>query len=395
MEFAFSENTNDLKPSAIREIFKSLTDPSVISFAAGNPSPESFPVQYFRQFIDEVLQKNADAALQYGITEGFTPLREDVLDRNKRIFGIGEDYDTAIITSGGQQGIDLTAKVICSRGDTVICEEPTFIGALNAFRAHGLNTAGVPMRGSSIDPDELEKTIKNAKNPKLIYLIPTFQNPTGRTMPLEVRRACLEIAEKYGLIILEDNPYGELRFEGEDMPTIKSMDRCGRVVYCSSFSKILSSGMRVGYVIAHNDIATKIAVCKQVNDVHTNLLFQMVCHKFLTEFDLDAHIKNIRNLYRRKSSLMLRCLDEIDGGRIEYTRPQGGLFIWADLPGCKDHDSFVKKLVSKKLAVVPGSTFSCDPDRPAQGFRLNYSTPSDEQIIKGVQILKQTINENK
>ena len=394
MEFIFSENTKDLRPSAIREIFKSLTDPSVISFAAGNPSPQSFPVQYFRRFTDDVLKTNADAALQYGITEGFTPLRDDVLKRNRRIFGIGEEYDTAIITSGGQQGIDLTAKVICSRGDTVICEEPTFIGALNAFRAHGLNTVGVPMRGDSIDPDELENIIKKAERPKLLYLIPTFQNPTGRTMPLNVRKRCLEIAEKYGLIILEDNPYGELRFEGDDVPTVKSMDKDGRVVYCSSFSKILSSGMRVGYVIAHNDIATKIAVCKQVNDVHTNLLFQMVCHKFLTEFDLDAHIKHIRELYRRKSALMLKCLDEISGERIEYTRPQGGLFIWANLPGCKDHDGFVKKLVSKKLAVVPGSTFSCDTKVPAQGFRLNYSTPSDEQIIKGADILKETINES-
>lgn len=391
MDLIFSENTKDLKPSAIREIFKSLTDPSVISFAAGNPSPESFPVSDFRRFIDEILQNEPSVALQYGITEGYTPLRRDVLDRNKRIFSIGKEYDTAIITSGGQQGIDLTAKVICSRGDTVICEEPTFIGALNAFRAHGLNTVGVPMRGDSIDPDELEETVKANKNAKLLYLIPTFQNPTGRTMPYEVRKRCLEIAEKYDLIILEDNPYGELRFEGEDVPTLKSMDKMGRVVYCSSFSKILSSGMRVGYVICHDEIATKIAVCKQVNDVHTNLLFQMVCHKFMTGFDLDAHIRNIRALYRKKASLLLSCLDETCGGRIEYTRPQGGLFIWAALPGCKDHDAFVKKLVSKKLAVVPGSTFSCDPGKPAQGFRLNYSTPSDEQIIKGVQILKETV----
>ncbi len=394
MDLVFSENTKDLKPSAIREIFKSLTDPSVISFAAGNPSPQSFPVSDFRRFTDEVLKNSADAALQYGITEGFTPLRADVLERNKRIFNAGKEFDCAIITSGGQQGIDLTAKVLCSRGDTVICEEPTFIGALNAFRAHGLNTAGVPMCGDSIDPDELEITVKANKNAKLLYLIPTFQNPTGRTMPLDVRKRCLQIAEKYGLIILEDNPYGELRFEGEEVPTIKSMDEDGRVVYCSSFSKILSSGMRVGYVIAHNEIATKIAVCKQVNDVHTNLLFQMVCHKFMTEFDLDAHINKIRKLYREKSALMLSRLDEIGGGRIEYTRPNGGLFIWASLPGCGDHDAFVKKLVSKKLAVVPGSTFSCDVRSPAQGFRLNYSTPPDEQIIKGVNILKETINES-
>ena len=391
MKFSFSENTEPLKPSAIREIFKSLTDPSVISFAAGNPSEESFPVDYFRRFSDGILDCHAGAALQYGITEGYTPLRQDVLKRNKRIFDIGRDFDTAIITTGGQQGIDLTAKVLCSRGDAVICEDPTFIGALNAFRAHGLKTVGVRMRGDCIDPDELEATVRNTKNAKLLYLIPTFQNPTGRTMPYDVRKECLRIAQKYDLIILEDNPYGELRFSGEDIPTIKSMDGEGRVVYCSSFSKILSSGMRVGYVICHNDIATKITVCKQVNDVHTNLLFQMICHRFMTEFDLDAHVKKIRELYKRKSALMMSKLDEIGAERIEYTKTDGGLFIWASLPGVDNHDEFVKTLAAEKLVVVPGRTFNCDTDGYSHGFRLNYSTPTDEQIIKGAEILKNTI----
>ncbi len=393
MKFSFSDNTEPLKPSAIREIFKSLTDPSVISFAAGNPSPQSFPVEQFRTFTDEILSDNASVALQYGITEGYTPLRNEVLKRNKCIFGIGGEYDTAIITTGGQQGIDLTAKVLCNRGDAVICEDPTFIGALNAFRAHGLRTVGVPIKGGSIDPFELEKTVAETKNAKLLYLIPTFQNPTGKTMPYEVRKECLRIAEKYDLMILEDNPYGELRFSGADVPTIKSMDTEGRVVYCSSFSKILSSGMRVGYVICHGDIATKIAVCKQVNDVHTNLLFQMVCHKFMTEFDLDGHVERIRELYRKKASLMMSCLDTIGEERIEYTKTDGGLFIWASLYGCKDHDGFVKALAENKLVVVPGKTFNCDTNRPSTGFRLNYSTPTDEQIIKGVEIMKNTITD--
>jgi len=391
MDFVFSDNAKPLKPSAIREIFKSLTDPSVISFAAGNPSPQSFPVEQFRKFTDDILSNNAAVALQYGITEGYTPLREEVLKRNKRIFGIGEEYDTSIITTGGQQGIDLTAKVLCNRGDAVICEDPTFIGALNAFRAHGLQTVGVKMRGDSIDPDELEATVKQTKNAKLLYLIPTFQNPTGRTMPLQVRKECLRIAQKYDLIILEDNPYGELRFSGEDIPTIKSMDSEGRVVYCSSFSKILSSGMRVGYVICHGDIATKTAVCKQVNDVHTNLLFQMVTYRFMTDFDLDGHVTRIRELYRKKASLMMRCLDEIGEDRIEYTKTDGGLFIWASLPECKDHDKFIKALADKKVVAVPGRTFNCDVNEPSYGFRLNYSTPTDEQIIKGVEIMKNTI----
>lgn len=393
MNVVFSDNAAPLQPSAIREIFKSLTDPSVISFAAGNPSPECFPTDAFRAFCDAILTKDPARALQYGITEGYTPLREDVLCRHAVISGVDPGKNTAIITAGGQQGIDLTCKVLCNRGDTVICEEPTFIGALNAFRAHGCNTVGVPMRGDSVDPGELEAAVKKAHNPKLLYLIPTFQNPTGRTMPYEVRKACLRIAEKYGLIILEDDPYGQLRFAGDDVPTIKSMDTDGRVVYCSSFSKILSPGIRVGYVICRDDIASKIAVCKQVNDVHTNQLMQMVCHRFMTEFDLDAHIEKIRSVYREKAELMIGALDDKCSGMIGYTRPQGGLFIWAWLPGCEDHDGFVRALLEKKLAVVPGSTFSCTVGAPSTGFRLNYSMPDEAQIRKGVTIMSETAKE--
>ncbi len=393
MEYVFSDNTEPLKPSAIREIFKSLTDPDVISFAAGNPSPESFPVADMKRFADAIFDECPSVALQYGITEGFTPLRESVKARAKRRFGVGGDNDTAIITSGGQQGIDLTAKVLCSRGDTVICEEPTFIGALNAFRAHGCRTVGVPMDSDGINTDALEFAIKTAENPKLIYLIPTFQNPTGKTMSKEKRVKCLELAKKYGLIILEDDPYGELRFSGESILPIKSMDTEGRVVYCSSFSKILSSGMRVGYVICDNAIANKITVCKQVNDVHTNLFFQMICHKFLTEYDLDAHIAKIRELYGRKCALMLSELDGKLPGSVRYTRPEGGLFIWADLPEYADMKEIIKELVKRKLAVVPGDTFLCDNGIGTGGFRMNYSTPSDAQIIKGVSILADVLKE--
>ncbi len=393
MDFVFSDNTAPLKPSAIREIFKSLTDPEVISFAAGNPSPESFPVADMNRFADAIFDECPSTALQYGITEGYTPLREAVRIRAGSRFGVCKDNDTVIITSGGQQGIDLTAKVFCNKGDTVICEEPTFIGALNAFRAHGCITAGVPMDEDGINTDALEFAIKTAVNPKLIYLIPTFQNPTGRTMSAEKRERCLQLAKKYGLMILEDDPYGELRFSGSEIPPIKSMDAEGRVVYCSSFSKILSSGMRVGYVICDGKAASKISVCKQVNDVHTNLFFQMVCHKFLTEFDLDSHIKKIRELYRRKSALMLAQLDEKLPRSVRYTRPDGGLFIWADLPEELDSDAIIKELVRRKLAVVPGDTFICDNGSHLNGFRMNYSTPSDEQIIKGVGILANVIKE--
>ncbi len=389
----FSDNIAALKPSAIREIFKSLTDPSVISFAAGNPAPESFPVDQFAKFSADIFEKEPVLALQYGITEGYEPLKQAVLKRNKEKFGIGAEYDRCIITTGGQQGIDLTCRVLCNRGDTVICEEPSFIGALNSFRSYGCNLAGVPMDDDGINIDLLEKAAKDNPDAKFMYLIPTFQNPSGRTMSVEKRRACLEIAKKYDLIILEDNPYGELRFNDKTVPTIKSMDDEGRVIYCTSFSKILSAGMRVGMLILHESIAQKVAVAKQSADVHTPMMIQLMCHKFMTEFDLDAHIEKIRMIYARKAKLMLDCLDESMPEGFEYTRPEGGLFIWGMIPERYDPQAFIQKLIANKLAVVPGATFMCDGNAPCRGFRMNYSTPSDEQIIKGVQILADAAKE--
>lgn len=387
MQTEYSKKVSGLKPSAIREIFKSLTDPSIISFAAGNPSPTSFPVEAFKRFSDEIFTNEATLALQYSITEGYTPLREAISERQKRKFGIGRDFDRCIITTGGQQGIDLTCRILCNEGDTVICEEPSFIGALNSFRSYGCNLAGVPVEDDGIDTDKLEETVKAHPEAKMIYLIPTFQNPTGKTMSYEKRKICYALAKKYGLIILEDNPYGELRFSGEDVPTIKSMDEDGRVVYCSSFSKILSAGMRVGFLILDEQISQKIAVVKQSADVHTPIFFQLVCNKFLTEFGLDAHIEKIRALYSGKCKLMLDCLQAQLPEDFEYTRPEGGLFIWGKMPDRYEPKAFIQKLVENKLAVVPGATFMCDGEAVCHGFRMNYSTPSDEQIIKGVEIL--------
>ncbi len=387
MELQYSDKVAALKPSAIREIFKSLTDPTAISLAAGNPAPESFPVEQFARFTAEIFEKQSVLALQYGITEGYQPLRDAVMLRNKEKFGIGKDFDRCIITTGGQQGLDLTCRILCNEGDTVICEEPSFIGALNSFRSYGCKLAGVPMDDDGINTELLEKAAKENPRAKFIYLKPTYQNPSGRTMSVEKRKACLEIAKKYNLIILEDNPYGELRFNDKNVPTIKSMDDDGHVVYCTSFSKILSAGMRVGMLILHENIAQKIAVVKQSADVHTPMLMQLICHKFLTEFDLDGHIEKIRMIYANKAKLMLDCLDTQMPKDFEYTRPEGGLFIWGKMPERCEPKPFIQKLVENKLAVVPGATFMCDGDAPCYGFRMNYSTPSDEQIIKGVEIL--------
>ena len=298
MEYKFSKKLAELKPSAIREIFKSLSDPTIISFAAGNPSPESFPVEDLARLSNEIFESDAAFALQYGITEGYTPLREAITARQKSRFGesMVRDSDTTLVVTGGQQGLELTCKAFCNEGDTIICENPSFIGALNAFRSNGVKTVGVDMENDGICLEKLEETLKNTKNAKLLYLIPTFQNPSGTCMSLEKRLAVLELAKKYEIAILEDNPYGELRFAGEDIPTMKSLDKDGLVIYCSSFSKILSAGMRIGFVIAPNEVASKMVVAKQVEDVHTNLFFQMLCHKYITTCDLDAHIAKINEL---------------------------------------------------------------------------------------------------
>lgn len=400
MNYQFSDKLAALKPSAIREIFKSLTDPSIISFAAGNPAAESFPVEELARISADIFANNAAFALQYGITDGYTPLREAVAARQKAVFGIGKSVDegdsfndTTMIVSGGQQGIELACKALCNEGDVVLCENPSFIGALNAFRSSGARTVGVEMEGDGIDPDALEAAIKANPQVKLLYLIPTFQNPTGITTSVEKRRRIYEIAKKYSLPILEDNPYGELRFAGEEVPTIKQMDTEGLVIYCSSFSKILSAGMRVGFVIAPEEIATKMVVAKQSEDVHTNLFFQMLCHRFMTECDLDGHIAKIRALYRRKCDLMLGELEKHLPAGVTFTRPEGGLFLWCTLPEGVDMPAFVKSAIAKKVAVVPGTTFNCDEAAPSRSFRLNYSTPSDEQIKEGVKRLGEAARE--
>ena len=400
MNYTFSDKLAALKPSAIREIFKSLSDPTIISFAAGNPAAESFPVEELSRLSADIFGKSAATALQYGMTEGYPPLRDAIAKRQREVFGIGRSRDRGdaytdqtIVVSGGQQGLELACKALCNEGDAVICENPSFIGALNAFRSCGAKTVGVEMTEDGIDPEELERVIKATPNAKMIYLIPTFQNPTGITTSLEKRRRIYEVAKKYRLPILEDNPYGELRFAGEEIPTIKQLDTEGLVIYCSSFSKILSAGMRVGFVVAPEEIVSKMVVAKQSEDVHTNLFFQMLCHRFMTECDLDGHIKNIRALDRRKCDLMLGELEKHLPREIEFTRPEGGLFIWCTLPEGIDMNAFVKSAIEKKVAVVPGSTFNCDTQAPSRSFRLNYSTPSDEQIVLGVARLGEAARE--
>ena len=391
MNYNLSDNIKNMKPSAIREIFKSLGTPGAISFAAGNPSPESFPVEDITRIADKILAENASAALQYGTTEGYAPLRELVAKRIAEKFDCVKDGDMTIITSGGQQGIELFCKVMCNRGDEVICENPSFIGALNAFRSIGAVPVGVPLEDDGINLEMLEEVLKTHPKAKFMYLIPTFQNPAGITTTLEKRKAVYALAQKYDIMILEDNPYGELRFAGVDVPTYKSMDTDGRVMYCGSFSKILSAGMRVGFVCGNEAVIQKMVVAKQVEDVHTNQFFQMIVAGFMQECDMDAHVAKIRALYKHKAELMIAALDKYMPKEVKFTRPEGGLFLWCTLPEGVSLSDFMKESIAQKVFVVTGKAFNCDEEADSDSFRLNYSMPSDEEIDKGIKILGEII----
>ncbi|MBR4112960.1 MAG: PLP-dependent aminotransferase family protein [Ruminiclostridium sp.] len=383
---AFSYRIQTLQPSAIREILKFTADPTVISFAGGNPAPEAFPVDAIRQITADIFESDPVGALQYSISEGYGPLRDWIKDDlySKGIFNW--NADDVIITAGAQQVMEMTAKVICNEGDAIICENPSFIGSLNAFRSYNAKLVGVPMESDGMDINALEQALKDNPRTAFIYVIPNFQNPTGITTSLEKRKAILELAYKYNVLVLEDNPYGDLRFAGEAIPSIRSLDKKGHVIYAGTFSKTLSPGLRVGYMCAESSIIQKAICALQVSTVHTSILSQKIVHQFVTRNNFEEHIASLQEIYRKKCELMLNCLKYKMPQSIKFTEPDGGLFVWGTLPD-GDMQYFCKKAVENKVAVVPGNAFLVDEKQPTLSFRVNYSTPTDEQIEKGTDIL--------
>ncbi len=387
MEYSFSDRISSLKPSAIREILKSTSDPSVISLAAGNPAPEAFPVSQIKEIIDNIMTSSPISALQYSVTEGYAPFIKTITEYMRDKHNSVADFDNVIITSGAQQVMDIATKSLCNEGDTVICESPSFIGSLNTFRSYNVKLCGVPLESDGMNIDALEKALKSEKRVKFIYTIPNFQNPSGVTMSLDKRKAVYDLAKKYGVMILEDNPYGDIRFEGEHIPNIKSFDSDGIVIYAGSFSKVLSPGIRVGYAIAPAPLISKMTICKQTSDVHTAVLQQMVADKFMREYDYEGHLEKIREIYRKKAKLLFDLADTHLRPIIDYQKTEGGLFLWCALPQNIDMMSFCKKAVDNKVAVVPGNAFLTNENEYCNNFRINYSTPTNEQLTKGMEIL--------
>ncbi len=391
MSYKLSDNFSKMKPSATREILKVTSQPGMIAFAGGSPDTDAFPCEEVKKLSSQILSENPVSALVYGVSEGYEPLRENVkkwLIKNENISFENSDI---IITSGGTQVMDLSTRVLTSPGDAIICEEPSFIGSLNCFRSHGCGLIGVEIDDDGMNIRKLEQAIKDNPDARFIYTIANFQNPGGTTLSLEKRKAMYELARENDLIILEDDPYGRLRTAGKSLPSIKSMDTDGRVIYAGSFSKILAPGIRVAYAVVPKAIVPAFTIAKQVSDVHTGVLNQMIVSRWFDEYDVDKHISEIQKIYRRKLNLMCDCLDKYCNDFISFVRPEGGLFIWAKLDEKIEMTEYVKRLLEHKVAVVPGSAFMIDDTAPCNYIRLNFSTPSDENIIKGVKLMAEAI----
>ena len=392
MEFRYSNKVKQMKPSIIRELLKQMSDPQLISFAGGNPAADSFPAEAIRKFSDELLATDPVGMLQYSVTEGYGPLRKAARDYANRQWPVVRDADEVIITSGSQQIIEFMTKLLCNEGDVIAVEEPAFLGAYNSMRSFGARLAGVPLEADGVDLNALETVFRDEK-PKFFYCIPNFQNPTGYTTSAAKRKAIYELAVKYGVPVLEDDPYGALRISGEDVPPIKHFDETGAVVYAGSFSKILCPGMRLAYCAGQPEFITKMVTAKQGSDVHTNVWAQRVCERMLRETDMNAHIARLQAIYREKANHMMAQLDEKLSGAVSYVRPEGGMFIWAKLPDEVPAGEFARRCLEKKLAVVPGSAFYTDSAVDQPFVRLNFSTPTKEQIDRGVAVMAEALAE--
>lgn len=395
----YAQRTQRMKSSAIRELLKLTEDPEVISFAGGLPAPEVFPVEEFTEACKQVLKDWGPQALQYGATEGYMPLRE-MIARHTGRYGISVTAENILITSGSQQALDLIGKVFINRGDRILVEEPTYLGALQAWNAYGAEYVTVPMDDNGMVTSELENALRSGV--KFIYVLPNFQNPTGVTLSLERRQELIEIADQYGVPIIEDDPYGQLRYEGENLPSIVSMDNefrrngsneyRGNVIYLSTFSKTLAPGLRLAWVIAPAQVIGKLVQAKQGADLHTSTFNQIVAFEVGRGGFLDRHIHVIRRVYGERRNLMLDAMEELFPPGVQWTKPQGGLFLWGILPTEVNTTDLFKTAVERKVAFVPGESFYA-LGGGKNTMRLNFSYSNPEQIHAGIERLANVIKE--
>ncbi len=386
----YSQRMNSIRSSAIRDLLHYATLPGMIYLAGGLPAPESFPVQAFRQACTTVLDEVGAQALQYGTTEGYKPLRRFLAGRMRDLKGVACGSDNILLTSGSQQALELVGKMFIDYGDIIVLESPSYLGAIQAFNLYAPRYITVPMDDEGMVIEELERILQIV-TPKFIYTVPTFQNPSGRTLSAERRQTLMALAEEYDVIVVEDDPYGELRYTGEPVPPIKAFDTTGRVIYLSTFSKILSPGIRLAWVVASEEMIRKLVLLKQATDLCTAPFIQYTAYEYCESGIMEEHIEQIRQVYRVRMGAMLSALERYfprDG--VTWTRPEGGMFVWVTLPNEVDVEDLLKEAVAHKVAFVPGSAFYVD-GRPHSTMRLNFSNASPEQIEEGIRRLGEIV----
>jgi 2-aminoadipate transaminase len=403
-EYRYAHRTKTMGSSVIRELLKLTEQPDIISFGGGLPAPEVFPVEEFQEACNTVLREQGAQALQYSTTEGYLPLREMIARHNAR-YSVEINADNILITSGSQQALDFIGRLFINRGDYIVVESPTYLGALQAWNAYGAQYVSVPSDEHGMVVDELEKALR--VGPKFIYVLPNFQNPSGTTLSLERREKLVELADKYGVPIVEDDPYGQLRYEGEHLPSVVYLDSkfrgpngghySGNVIYLSTFSKLLAPGLRLAWVVAPPEVIRKLVMAKQAADLHTATFNQIVAYEVAKNGFLDEHVKLIRKTYKERRDVMLETMEELFPSEVHWTRPEGGMFLWGVLPQGMDAADVLKIAIERKVAFVPGAAF-----HPTGGgdntMRLNFSFCNPETIREGVTrlgyVLKEQLHQN-
>lgn len=398
-EYRYAHRSHKMSSSVIRELLKLTEQPDIISFAGGLPAPEVFPVKEFQEASNRVLEQHGAQALQYSTTEGYRPLREMIARHTER-YSVPVTAENILITSGSQQALDFIGRLFINRGDYVVVESPTYLGALQAWNAYGAQYISVPSDEHGMIVDKLEEALR--VGPKFIYILPNFQNPSGSTLALERRKRLILLADQYGVPIIEDDPYGQLRYDGEHLPSVVYLDSqyrndggneySGNVIYLSTFSKLLAPGLRVAWVIAPPEVIRKLVMTKQAADLHTSSINQYVAYEVAKGGFLNEHVKVIRATYKERRDVMLEMMDEMFPAEVKWTRPQGGMFLWSKLPDGVDAAEILKEAVQRKVAFVPGAAF-----HPNGGggntLRINFSYSAPDTIREGITRLGITLKE--
>mgnify|MGYP005922636819 CR=1 FL=1 len=389
----FSEEAKSLHASDIREILKVTENPEIISFAGGLPAPELFPIDEMTKVDVEILKKEGRQAVQYSTTEGYVPLRKQIAKRMKTSFHTDCTYEDIIITAGSQQGLSLLGQLFLNEGDIVLVESPTYMGATTAFAVNFPNFVEVETDDKGMVPEALEAALeKYGDRVRLMYVIPEFQNPTGITWPVERRKAFMDLINQYDFPVLEDDPYGELRYDGDKVPSLKSMDTKGNIIFLGSFSKILMPGLRIAWMVADPVIIDKVVKLKQAVDLQASSFGQRQTSYYIDMFDLDEHVAKIKALYKKRRDLMCESMKKYFPEGITFTYPEGGLFTWVTLPEGMDAKELMPKVLAKNVAYVPGGPFYPHGGN-ANHFRLNYSNMPEDRIVEGIKRLADVLKE--